>query len=72
MDEENIKGVVSMNESYELKIFSNDAEVWNREIFNNVLHLSLIPEFAGHPKFHFYKTKSRHQIRGLIIKPSRI
>ncbi|KAL4713059.1 hypothetical protein ACJJTC_001113 [Scirpophaga incertulas] len=27
-EEENLKGVVSMNESYELKIFSNDAEKW--------------------------------------------
>ncbi|KPJ16997.1 Protein-tyrosine phosphatase mitochondrial 1-like protein [Papilio machaon] len=26
IEEENIKGVVSMNETYELKIFSNDAE----------------------------------------------
>ncbi|KOB64693.1 Phosphatidylglycerophosphatase and protein-tyrosine phosphatase 1, partial [Operophtera brumata] len=29
-DEENIKGVVSMNETYELKIFSNDAEKWRQ------------------------------------------
>ncbi|XP_039757739.1 phosphatidylglycerophosphatase and protein-tyrosine phosphatase 1 [Pararge aegeria] len=28
VEEENIKGVVSMNETYELKIFSNDAEKW--------------------------------------------
>ncbi|KPI92082.1 Protein-tyrosine phosphatase mitochondrial 1-like protein [Papilio xuthus] len=28
IEEENIKGVVSMNETYELKIFSNDAEKW--------------------------------------------
>ncbi|XP_073949947.1 protein tyrosine phosphatase, mitochondrial 1 [Choristoneura fumiferana] len=27
-EEENIQGVVSMNETYELKIFSNDAEKW--------------------------------------------
>ncbi|XP_063831196.1 phosphatidylglycerophosphatase and protein-tyrosine phosphatase 1 [Ostrinia nubilalis] len=27
-EEENLKGVVSMNESYELKIFSNDAQKW--------------------------------------------
>lgn len=26
-EEENIQGVVSMNETYELKIFSNDAQV---------------------------------------------
>ncbi|CAG9565704.1 unnamed protein product [Danaus chrysippus] len=28
IEEENIKGVVSMNETYELKIFSNDGEKW--------------------------------------------
>ncbi|CAK1583976.1 unnamed protein product [Parnassius mnemosyne] len=28
IEEENVKGVVSMNETYELKIFSNDAEKW--------------------------------------------
>ncbi|CAH0728628.1 unnamed protein product, partial [Brenthis ino] len=28
IEEENIKGVVSMNETYELKIFSNDSEKW--------------------------------------------
>ncbi|KAJ2944658.1 hypothetical protein O0L34_g4012 [Tuta absoluta] len=28
VEEENVKGVVSMNETYELKIFSNDAERW--------------------------------------------
>lgn len=28
VEEENVKGVVSMNETYELKIFSNDAEKW--------------------------------------------
>ncbi|XP_068619076.1 phosphatidylglycerophosphatase and protein-tyrosine phosphatase 1 isoform X2 [Battus philenor] len=28
IEDENIKGVVSMNETYELKIFSNDAEKW--------------------------------------------
>lgn len=27
IEDENIKGVVSMNETYELKIFSNDGEV---------------------------------------------
>ncbi|XP_063627833.1 phosphatidylglycerophosphatase and protein-tyrosine phosphatase 1 [Cydia splendana] len=27
-EEENLKAVVSMNETYELKIFSNDAEKW--------------------------------------------
>ncbi|KAJ0173464.1 hypothetical protein K1T71_010613 [Dendrolimus kikuchii] len=30
-DEENVKGVVSMNETYELKIFSNDAEKWREQ-----------------------------------------
>uniref|UniRef100_A0A2A4JSU5 Phosphatidylglycerophosphatase and protein-tyrosine phosphatase 1 n=2 Tax=Heliothis virescens TaxID=7102 RepID=A0A2A4JSU5_HELVI len=30
-DEENMKGVVSMNETYELKIFSNDAEKWREQ-----------------------------------------
>lgn len=30
-EEENIKGVVSMNETYELKIFSNDAEKWREQ-----------------------------------------
>ncbi|CAH4038149.1 phosphatidylglycerophosphatase and protein-tyrosine phosphatase 1 [Pieris brassicae] len=29
IEEENIKGVVSMNEAYELKIFSNDAGRWH-------------------------------------------
>ncbi|CAK1547475.1 unnamed protein product [Leptosia nina] len=28
VEEENIKGVVSMNETYELKIFSNDGQKW--------------------------------------------
>ncbi|XP_032521585.2 phosphatidylglycerophosphatase and protein-tyrosine phosphatase 1 [Danaus plexippus] len=28
IEDENIKGVVSMNETYELKIFSNDGEKW--------------------------------------------
>ncbi|XP_021209280.1 phosphatidylglycerophosphatase and protein-tyrosine phosphatase 1 isoform X3 [Bombyx mori] len=27
-EEENVKGVVSMNETYELQLFSNDAERW--------------------------------------------
>ncbi|XP_037294143.1 phosphatidylglycerophosphatase and protein-tyrosine phosphatase 1-like [Manduca sexta] len=30
-EEENVKGVVSMNETYELKIFSNDAEKWREQ-----------------------------------------
>uniref|UniRef100_A0A2H1WVW9 Phosphatidylglycerophosphatase and protein-tyrosine phosphatase 1 n=1 Tax=Spodoptera frugiperda TaxID=7108 RepID=A0A2H1WVW9_SPOFR len=30
-EEENMKGVVSMNETYELKIFSNDAEKWREQ-----------------------------------------
>ncbi|XP_041969893.1 phosphatidylglycerophosphatase and protein-tyrosine phosphatase 1 [Aricia agestis] len=30
IEEENIKGVVSMNETYELKIFSNDGEKWRQ------------------------------------------
>ncbi|XP_072929666.1 phosphatidylglycerophosphatase and protein-tyrosine phosphatase 1 [Epargyreus clarus] len=30
IEEENIKGVVSMNETYELQIFSNDAEKWRQ------------------------------------------
>ncbi|XP_050664037.1 phosphatidylglycerophosphatase and protein-tyrosine phosphatase 1 [Leptidea sinapis] len=38
IEEENIKGVVSMNETYELKIFSNDAEKWRE---HNVEFLQL-------------------------------
>ncbi|XP_045776368.1 phosphatidylglycerophosphatase and protein-tyrosine phosphatase 1 [Maniola jurtina] len=38
VEEENIKGVVSMNETYELKIFSNDAEKWRE---HNVEFLQL-------------------------------
>ncbi|KAG7297647.1 Phosphatidylglycerophosphatase and protein-tyrosine phosphatase 1 [Plutella xylostella] len=38
IEEENLKGVVSMNETYELKVFSNDAEKWRE---NGVQFLQL-------------------------------
>lgn len=36
IEEENLKGVVSMNETYELKLFSNDADV--SKLFNKLLY----------------------------------
>lgn len=38
IQEENVKGVVSMNEDYELKLFSNTSEVWQ---MHNVQFLQL-------------------------------
>ena len=47
MDQENIKAVVSMNETYELKMFSNTSEEWNRLGMHNFLQLATTDIFEA-------------------------
>lgn len=45
--EENIQGVVSMNESYELKMFSNTKEDWEKLGMNSFLQLATTDIFEA-------------------------
>ena len=47
MQEENIKAVVSMNEDYELKMFSNQKEDWQKLGMNNFLQLATTDIFEA-------------------------
>ena len=47
IDQENIKGVVSMNESYELKLFSNMSEEWAALGVPNFLQLATTDIFEA-------------------------
>jgi len=47
LQEENIKAVVSMNEDYELKMFSNQKEDWQKLGMNNFLQLATTDIFEA-------------------------
>merc|ERR1712001_182930 len=54
IQEENIKGVVSMNETYELKLFSNTATEWEKLGMKHFLQLAINDIIANDPEASVY------------------